>query len=181
MTSPCRTDPAIPVISAAINALRTWFGPTNTACPPKVGTSEHVRFFAGDGAPMVAWDSHASQSCATPFLWVRAMRRYRTAAFPREELAATNPCGLPRVMPVELGVGWCAYVPDADRVDWNEYAAEAAVSLDTSWRLEEALCTAAGLLDTTDDEGRQIGTGTLVPYGPEGGVIAWTGVLYATY
>lgn len=175
----CRTDPALPIIGAAINALRAWFGPSEH-CPAAVGTSEAVRFFAGDGAPLAAWDSHASASCDEPFLWVRAMRRYHTAAFPREELAATNPCGLPRVLPVELGVGWCAYVPEPDRVDWNEYATEAAVSMDVSWRLSEALCQAAAILGQ-DEEGRQIGTGTLLPYGPEGGVIAWTGILYATF
>lgn len=181
MTQPCRTDPAIPIMSAAIQGLRTWFDP-GAVCKAEVGTTETIRLFAGDGAPLAAWDAHAMSGggCKEPFIWVRAMRRYRSSSFPSPTIA-TNPCGLPRVMPVELGVGWCAEVGEPDRApSWEAYDREARVSMDTSWRLEEALCTASGVLDQ-EDVGRQIGVDTLVPYGPEGGVIAWTGVLYATY
>ena len=45
---------------------------------------------------------------------------------------------------------------------------------------EEALCLASQLI-TADDANQLVGTDTLVPYGPEGTVIAWSGILYATY
>lgn len=170
------TDPAMEVVEAARAALLDWFKPEG-AVPAKVGTSTNVRFFAGDGAPLAAWDSHATQGCEEPFIWVRMMRRYRSQTFPAPTIN-TNPCGLPRVVPVELGVGWCAVVDQEPK--WADYQREAEVSADVAWRLEEALCMAAGLLKADSSE-RQVGTDTLVPYGPEGGVIAWTAVLYASF
>lgn len=175
MTTPCRTDPALEVVEAATLALLDWFNP-DSVCPAKVGTTTDVRFFAGDGAPLAAWDSHASQSCDHPFVWVRMMRRYRSRQFPNPTIATD--CQLPRVVPVEVGVGWCAIVEEHPK--WSTYAEEAAISADTAWRIEEALCQASGRL-MHDDSGRAVGTDTIVPYGPEGGVIAWTGVLYASY
>jgi hypothetical protein len=54
--------------------------------------------------------------------------------------------------------------------------------MDASWRLEMALRNAAcRLKNSGGDEDRLVGTDTVVPYGPEGGVIAWTGMLYASY
>lgn len=170
------TDPALEVVEAARAALLSWFAP-DSAVPAKVGTTATVRFFAGDGAPLAAWDSHASQGCEEPFVWVRMMRRYRSQSFPSPTIN-TNPCGLPRVVPVELGVGWCAVVDQEPR--WSDYQREAEISADTSWRLEEALCLASKLL-MRDGAERAVGTDSLVPYGPEGGVIAWTAVLYASY
>lgn len=169
-------DPAMAVVEAAREALLEWFKP-DSVVPAKVGTTTNVRFFAGDGTPMAAWDSHASQGCVEPFIWVRMMRRYRSQTFPAPTINS-NPCALPRVVPVELGVGWCAVVDQEPK--WADYAREAEVSADTAWRLEEALCMAASLL-RKDDAERQVGTDTLVPYGPEGGVIAWTAVLYASF
>lgn len=171
----CKTDPALVVVEAVESALLDWFG--DGACPPKVGVTANVRRFAGDGAPLAAWDSHASQGCEEPFVWVRTMRRYRSSTFPAPTIN-TSPCGLPRVVAVELGVGWCAVVDQEP--SWSEYATEADVSQDVSWRLEEALCMAARLI-STEDGGRAVGTDTIAPYGPEGGVIAWTAVLYATF
>lgn len=173
---PCRTDPALEIVEAAEAALLDWFKPGGE-CPPKVGGTLDVRRFAGDGAPLAAWDSHASQSCDVPFVWVRLMRRYRSQTFPAPTINS-SPCGLPRVAQVELGIGWCAVVDQEP--SWAEYAAEAEASQDTSWRLEEALCMASKLL-TRDGAERAVGTDSLVPYGPEGGVIAWTGVLYASF
>jgi hypothetical protein len=173
---PCRTDPALEVITAVTTALGDWFDP-ESECPAKVGTTTNVRFFAGDGAPLAAWDSHASQGCDEPFVWVRAMRRYRSKNFPTPTLGA-NPCGLTRVIAVEIGVGWCAVVDQEPK--WADYATEAEVSMDTAWRIEEVLCRASKFL-VRDDSERQVGTDTITPYGPEGGVIAWTGVIYASY
>jgi len=172
------TDPALVVADAAKAALLDWFKP-GAAVEAKVGTTTNVRYFAGDGAPLAAWDAHAGAGCEEPFVWVRMIRRYRSQTFPAPTISG-SPCKLPRVVSMELGVGWCAYVPEPDRVSWAEYATEADISQDVSWRLEEALCMASSLL-TADGSERQTGTDTLVPYGPEGGVIAWTGVLYASY
>jgi hypothetical protein len=172
----CRTDPALEVVAAATAALAALFSPTSQ-CPAEVGTTDAIRFFAGDGAPLAAWDSHATQGCDEPFVWVRAMRRYRSRDFPGPTIGM-NPCGLTKVIAVELGVGWCAVVDQEPR--WADYAREAAVSMDCAWRIEEALCNASQRL-TRDHSERQTGTDTITPYGPEGGVIAWTGVLYASY
>lgn len=175
----CKPDPAAAVIEAASVALHDAF--TGTECPPLVGNVEVVRFFAGDAPPMAAWDSHAGKGCDTPFVWVRVMRRYRSGEFPNPTID-TSPCtnNLTKVMPIEMGVGWCAVVDQEP--SWADYAAEAAQSLDVSRRLEIALCKAAAALKIgVDGDGRLVGTDDIVPFGPEGGVIAWTAVLYASY
>lgn len=174
----CKTDPALEVTTAAVTALLEWFKPGAT-CPAKVGVTETVRLFAGDGAPLAAWDSHAAGSagCKEPFVWVRLMRRYRSQAFPAPTINI-SPCGLTRVVPVELGVAWCAVTEQEPT--WAQWAQEAVISQDVSWRLEEAICYASRLL-TQDQSERLTGTDTIAPYGPEGGVIAWTAVLYASY
>ncbi|AKF14284.1 hypothetical protein SEA_VINCENZO_22 [Mycobacterium phage Vincenzo] len=175
MTSPCRTDPAMEVIGGVTTALAEFFR-ADQVCPPMVGATANIRFFAGDGAPLAAWDSHASQGCNEPFVWVRAMRRYQSQTFPNPTVA-TN-CKLLRVLPVEVGVAWCAVVDQEPK--WSDYAHEAAVSMDTAWRLETALCAAATTLRNDDSE-RLVGTDIVNPYGPEGGVIAWIATLYASY
>lgn len=172
----CRTDPAMEVIDAVIATMGEMFR-ADAQCPPAVGGTANIRFFAGDGAPLAAWDSHVSQGCDEPFVWVRAMRRYRSRTFPAPTIDA-GPCALPKVIAVEVGVGWCAVIAQKPR--WSDYANEAAVSMDAAWRIEEALCAAATVLRRGDSQ-RLVGTDTLAPYGPEGGVIAWTGVLYASY
>lgn len=175
-------DPAAAIIEAARAALtETFTGDGTTTKVPLVGNVAAVRFFAGDAPPMAAWDSHVTKGCDTPFVWVRAMRRYRSLEFPQPSIN-TKPCtaDVTRVMPVELGVGWCA-VTDQEP-SWAEYDTEASTSLDVSRRLEVALCKAARALTLgPDNDGRLVGTDTIVPYGPEGGVIAWTTVLYASY
>jgi hypothetical protein len=173
----CKEDPALVAVTQLTNALRDAF--TGTECPPLVGNVGTVRFFAGDGAPLAAWDSHASQGCDTPFVWVRLVRRYLSHEFPAPAVSI-NPClnSAIRVVAVEAGVGWCAVV-DAEPT-WAEYATEAAASMDASWRIEIALKRAACALKA-DDDGILVGRDTLAPYGPEGGVIAWTGVLYVSY
>lgn len=172
----CRTDPAMEVIEAVIATMGEMFR-GDAACPPKVGGTDSIRFFAGDGAPLAAWDSHVSQGCDEPFVWVRAMRRYRSRAFPAPTVDA-GPCDLPKVIAVEVGVGWCAVIDQEPR--WSDYEREALLSMDAAWRIEEALCAAATVLRRGASQ-RMVGTDTLAPYGPEGGVIAWTGVLYASY
>lgn len=176
MTAPACTDPASGIIDAFTVALREVFDPASD-CPPDGGGSTDVRFFAGDGAPLAAWDAHASgkHGCNAPFLWVRAMRRFRSLSFPAPTIA-TYPCDLPRVLAVEIGVGRCAVVDQ--QPSWSDYAVEAEVSLDDSWRVELALCRAAGALRAA---GYAVGTDTIAPYGPDGGVVAWTAVAYVQF
>ena len=162
-------------------ALGELFGPDDQ-CPAKVGTTTNVRTFAGDGLPLAAWDSHStgSSGCKEPFVWQRVRRRFRSAQFPHPTISAT-PCELTRVIEVELGVGWCADLGnERGGPSWAAYQREAEISMDVAWRLEEALCLAAKLY-RADDANQQVGTDTLVPYGPEGSVIAWSGILYASY
>ena len=171
MTDIC-TDPASEVIDVFTAAIREAFAP-DSECPPLGGGATEVRFFAGDGAPLAAWDAHAAGTgCDTPFLWVRAMRRYYTETFPTPTIA-TWPCNLPEVVAIEVGVGRCAVV-DAEP-SWDDYAREAEVSLDDSWRIKLTMDRAACKLR---DRNHFVGTDTIAPYGPEGGVIAWTGVAY---
>lgn len=170
----CGTDPVLDIVSVVATALMEAFDPEQD-CPPIGGGSDTVRMFAGDGIPLVASELHSlGTKCRQPFLWVRQMRRYRSANFPAPTLA--KECKLPRVVPIEIGVGRCAVADE--QPTWNEYAREAQVSSDDAWRIEQALCFALSALSEAD---RTVGTDTINPYGPEGGVVAWTGILYSTY
>lgn len=169
-------DPASEIISAYAAALAEVFDP-DSSCPPDGGGSTTVRFFGGDGIPMAAWNAHTSggEQCDAPFLWVRVMRRFRSAEFPAQTIGIDS-CSLPRVIALEIGVGRCATV-DLDP-SWEDYAAEAEISLDDSWRIELALCRAAALVRRI---GYSAGTGEVSPYGPEGGVVAWMGEAYVQF
>ena len=180
----CRTDPALPLLVHTTEALATLFGPSDD-CPPLIGSTENVRTIAGDGLPLEAWDAHKGGGrkgggCAEPFIWQRVRRRYRSTNFPHPAIS-TSPCAALRVIELELGVGWCAEIgSERGQVAWERLDAEATKSMDVAWRLEEALCLAAKKI-SDDEEGRHTGTDTLVPYGPDAGVIAWSGILYASY
>ena len=167
-------DNAREVIDTAQAVLLDFFGPRDTA-PALVGTVDTVRLFAGDGIPLAAWNS--IDGCGDTFVWVRAARRYRSQAFPALTID-TAPCGLLKVIAVEVGVASCASMDEQPR--WEDYAREAAESMDTAWRLEEAMCVMSRRLRRDDSE-RLTGTDAVMPYGPDGGVLAWTGILYATY
>lgn len=168
------TDPASAIINAHIAAMKMVFDPASV-CPPDGGGSTTVRFFAGEGIPMEAWDAHNGDGCDNPFLWVRLLRRYRTREFPSPALSA-DACNLPRALAIEIGVGRCAVVESEP--DWDDYAREAEIALDDSWRIEKALCAAAGLLRA---ESYVVAIDTVAPYGPEGGVLAWTGASYVQF
>jgi hypothetical protein len=164
-------DPAEEVINAFITALKQAFNPHDVVQPPEGGGSETVRFVAGDVVPLELWDAHAQggSDCAAPFLWVRLMRRSRARDMTIER-TLPNACGQLRVIDIEIGVGRCAAL--GETVDWAAIAKEAEISRDDSWRIDLALCMAGDALRTA---GHQIAVGTVVPYGPEGGVIAWSG------
>lgn len=167
------TDPVDPVIDHVTAALAEAFDP-DSVHPPIGGGSTDVRLLAGDAIPLAMWNAHADGGCGEPFLWVRLARRYRSREFPDTAIAAT-PCGAPRAVQVEIGVGRCAVLDPEP--SWEQYAAEAEVSLDDSWRVELALCRAAALI-TGDHTGGSAAIDDVIPFGPEGGVLAWSGNLY---
>lgn len=167
-------DNAREIVTTAQAVMLEFFGPRDVA-PALVGEVKEVRLFAGDGIPLAAWNS--IQACGDVFAWVRVVRRYRTRSFPGPTID-TAPCGLLKAVAVEVGVASCASMEESPR--WQDYAREADESMDTAWRLEEALCVMSKRLRRDDSE-RLTGTDTITPYGPDGGVLAWTGILYATY
>ena len=171
------TDPASEIVSAVMEALRAAFDPASE-CPPVGGGKDAVvRFFGGDGIPMAAWNAHTNdEGCDYPFLWVRVLRRYRTNNLPTPTIDTTA-CGLSRAIALEMGVGRCATV-EVDPT-WQEYAAEAEISLDDSWRIEQALCYAGTLC--RNKLGYASATDQITPYGPEGGVVAWMGTIYVEF
>lgn len=170
------TDPAGEIVTAYMTALGEAFDPLSDCPPVGGGTTTTVRFFGGDAIPMAAWNAHTeSDDCETPFLWVRVMRRFRTLEFPTQDISIES-CGLPRVIALEIGAGRCATVEA--NPSWDDYAAEAEISLDDSWRIELALCRASTLVRGL---GHSAGTGEVSPYGPEGGVIAWMGEAYVQF
>lgn len=146
-----------------------------SASPPLGGGSDTVRLFAGDMLPIAAWNSHSDDlGCDHPFLWVRLARRFRTDPFPAPTLDSA-PCGLPVGIVIEVGVARCAVV-DMEP-SWDDYAREAEVSVDDSWRVELALCRAAKTI-VSDGCGINTAADIIFPIGPEGGVIAWAGNLH---
>lgn len=170
-----RQDPAEVAINALMQAMREAFGPSSEQ-PPLGGGSSDVKFFAGDAIPLAAWSAHSdgNTDCSVPFLWVRLERRYRSKDFPAPWVGPA-PCDVPVVYSLELGVGRCAVVDPEP--SWKDYQDEAEISLDDSWRVQLAMCRAASLLRRTTATVLTAEDG-VVPFGPEGGVIAWIGTMY---
>ena len=154
------SDPASDVITALMNALRVVYA-AGSACPPLGGSTDKVEFIAADMAPLD--EIH----CANPLLWVRLAGRHRSQVFPEMSIAA-SPCGGLDVIVLEVGVARCA------DLDSSVKATEAEVALDDTWRISKALCLVSGQLQAD----HQVGYDSIVPYGPEGGVIAWTALVY---
>jgi hypothetical protein len=188
MTSPNCVDPASDIINFYVTAMREAFDPDGACGPPDGGgwtdPANPVKFFAGDAAPLDAFNQFTAgnSECSAPFLWVRVMRRYRVSerlkrgtAFPPPAVDG-GPCALPRALQIEIGVARCAVIELTP--SWADYAAEAENSLDDSWRIENVLCALTGRLTHAD---YVIGIDAIVPYGPEGGVVAWTAVSYVQF
>lgn len=168
-------DGASCVVNHMICALREAFDPESSQ-PPLGGGSTTVRFFAGDAVPTAAWDAHADQcNCGEPFLWVRLIRRYRSQQFPTP-FVGPSPCDTPVVVAVEIGAARCAVV-DVEPT-WEQYAEEAEISADDSWRMELALCRAMSKIKADDDCGDLTAQDSILPYGPEGGILAWLATAY---
>lgn len=174
--SPCH-DSASDVVDAFITAMREVFDPTS-ACPPDGGGSTAVRFFAGDGDLPASLMPNAGSGDCDPLLWVRVAHRFRsrTTEFPAAYVADTPCTDLTRVLAVEVGVGRCSTM-EAEP-DWDLLATEAEVSLDDSWRIEKVLCAVSARLRSKT---RAVATDTVAPFGPSGGVIAWTGMAYVQF
>lgn len=174
-------DGADCIINTVITALREVFSPTSGYGEPLGGGTELVRVFAGAAAPLAAVDMHLEgDGCGCgqqPFVWVRLMRRYRSRQFP-QPYVGDDPCGSPVVVAVEIGIARCAAVFAGENCTWAAYEAEAEISLDDSRRIEVALCRAVGLLKASHCSD-VAATDMVVPFGPEGGVMAWIGTLYA--
>lgn len=168
-------DPAINVISVFVDAMRRAFNPDDTIAPPTGGGSKNVRVFAGDG--VLPPSLIQATGCDTPLLWVRAAQRYLSEpkSFPSVRVRMPDECedtGF-HTLGVEIGVGRCSSMESGPT--WDDLAAEADASLDDSWRLSLALDLAACDLRS---KVRAFAADTIAPYGPEGGVIAWTAVAY---
>ncbi len=192
MTQPIETisDPAECVIQTVIKVLRDVFKQENSDLPPIGGGSTRVRFMAGDATPLSAWDAHVADcECAEPFLWVRLMRRYWVNT-ERNRFGATSfpapfigdaPCDLAQVVALEIGVGRCASTTDPSSCGWTDYEKDAEISLDDSWRIGLACCVASKRLTKMDGlDGAcatRVAAGEVVPFGPEGGILAWMGTL----
>lgn len=165
-------DQASDIITDVMNVVRLVFDP-ESECPPVGGGSKDVRFFAWAGAPMAAWDAHTvnGESCDQPFLWVRLDMRYRTMSFP-EETPNLGSCAGQPVVVLEVGVGRCSTMEA--QTDWGVVAREAEIGLDDSWRIERIMCAATKRLGA---KGFQVSTESILPYGPEGGISAWSGMI----
>lgn len=176
-------DPASDLVDEFIKAMKAAFNPDDAVLPPDGGGSTDVRFFASDGAlPTSVWDPEAGLAigCKEPLLWVRVDRRYRVklgqfpAAYVGEKSCQDE--DVRRAIAVEVGVARCADMSETPK--WAVLEHEAEVSLDDSWRVELALCMAATALTA---KGKAVATDVIAPLGPEGGLIAWTGMAYVQF
>jgi hypothetical protein len=167
-------DQASNVVNTVIAALLRAFNPNDAVMAPLGGGSETVHFVAGDVVALELWDAHTNQTdCDEPFLWVRMTRRYRFTHFPTAETGEVN-CTMPRAVSLEVGVGRCSQL--SPEVDWSVMQTESEVSLDDSFRIELALCEAVRTLQKGQD--RLVAIGEITPFGPEGGVVAWSATLH---
>lgn len=165
MTDPC-ADPASAVITEVMNAMKAVFDPASP-CPPVGGGSKVVMFFAGDGAPI------DEVNCDRPTLWVRLVARFKSVIFP-EPAPMVSPCGGLDVIQIELGIVRCSRM--GGDITRAQQSVESEIALDDSWRLGKVMCAVASVLDPATN----IGTDMVVPYGPEGGLIAWTTNMYVS-
>lgn len=161
MSANCN-DPASAAVTTVMNALRAVYA-ADSDCPPLGGSTTRVAFFAGEGAPI------EEVHCDSPLLWVRLASRHRSEVFP-EPSVSTFPCGSLDVITVEVGVARCADMDPTPAVQGSE----SEIALDDTWRLSKAICLAASELH----KDHHVGSDGIMPYGPEGGIIAWTAALY---
>lgn len=176
-------DPASDIVNVFITAMKAAFNPDDKVQPPLGGGATDVRFFASDGAlPTAVWDPETGLniSCKSPFLWVRVDRRFRSRQqeFPAVYVGDKDckAADVVRGVAVEVGVARCSDM--SAKPKWSVLEREAEISLDDSWRVEMALCMSAAALSKTN---HAVATDTIAPLGPEGGLIAWTGMAYVSF
>jgi len=169
-------DPAVTVIGVVVKALQDAYR-ADSSFPPVTAT-ETVHFFAGQAAATAVWNPAAGAltdwsetGCEEPFLWVRLDARYHAGVLPNH-VVDTN-CDAPRAIALEVGVARCAVLDM--QPSWDDYETEAALSLEDSYRLETAKRCAAGRLR---DQGYLVALEDVVPFGPQGGIIGWSGMIH---
>lgn len=171
MSQPAPTitlDPAVEVLSVVMQFLAEAYAADSTFPPEEPVATVHL--VAGEGPAIAQIDPQ----CESPFLWTRLMRRFRSASFPDAAVAPT-PCRLPRAVAVEIGVGRCAVLEREPSFD--DFENEAVISLEDGWRVECVLSSAARQLG----EDYAVAVDAVEPFGPEGGVIGWTAVIYVQF
>ncbi|MGA6208058.1 hypothetical protein ACPESR_25225 [Nocardia testacea] len=163
-------DPAIVVIGLMAAGLRRAFTEDQTT-PPMGGGAQTVRFLAGDALPGAVWNAHRTGcDCEKPMIYLRVVRRFRTSQLPEERRDQKSGCDEPRALTVEAGIMRCA-ITDAEP-EWDDLEQEAFVALDDSFRLDQALVWAMADIEEKVALSTMLAAGE--PYGPEGGIIAWT-------
>ncbi|AVO21327.1 hypothetical protein PBI_MEGABEAR_17 [Mycobacterium phage Megabear] len=169
-------DPAVAIVDEFIAGMRKAFKPDDAVAPPIGGGSVDVWTFAGDGALPDASVCKKGE----PFLWVRLDRRYRVreSQFP-SAFVGVEKCAVPdiqRAVAIEVGVARCTTM-DA-RPKRSVLEDEATIGIDDSWRVDLALCIAEKALRKA---GHAVAVDTVAPMGPEGGLVAWSGMAYVQY
>ena len=167
MTAPLCVDPAEAIINTVITTMKAVFTPTSS-CPPVGGGSTLVHFVPGEGVP---WDPLEQGDDCDPFLWVRLISRYRSQAFPAPDVFV-SPCAGVDTVNLEVGVGRC--VDTNAEINWSINAQEAEWGLDDSWRLDRLVCVLSTELENT----ALVAAEQIIPYGPDGGGIAWSVNIY---
>ena len=179
MSSPI--DPARAILDEFVTAMGAAFNPNDAVATPKGGGTSNVRVFAGEGElPASLIVNTGSGECVEPLVWVRLAQRYlaRDTGFP-DAFTGRLGCGEADVHPalaVEVGVGRCSTMEDDPA--WDTLADEADISLDDSYRLMLGVELARVRLQGW---ARAFAADTVAPFGPHGGVIAWTGMAYVSY
>lgn len=163
-------DRAMTILGYVVESLRLAFDP-KSATPPLGGGSPHIRLLGGDGIPAALFHPYREAGCKEPLLWVRLVRRYYTELLPEESGRSTSGCARPQAMTVEAGVMRCSTMDPEP--EWSDIEREALTQLDDGYRIDAALCRA---MQCARDEHRALDTYMAAgePWGPNGGVIAWT-------
>lgn len=163
-------DPAVTILGYVVESLRLAFDP-KSATPPLGGGTPSIRLVGGDGIPQAYFHPYREAGCSEPLVWVRLVRRYYTELLPEESGRTTTGCARPAALTVEAGVLRCSTMdPDPP---WTDIEREALTQLDDGYRVDAAMRRA---MKCARDEHRAHDTylSPGEPWGPHGGVIAWT-------
>lgn len=162
----------VEVVGTIIEAMRTQFT-SDAATEPLGGAVPTIEHRPGAD---VALDGLEYENCAG-IVWVNVLRMFRTTEWPQES-DSMSACRGTLAVVVQVGAARCVSTVDSSGFPPTpeDMERDALVGLDDAVRLERALCIAARWL-----EQRGIGNGSVVgssePYGPAGGVLAWTKTL----